>query len=168
MWISAILMVNIEDKDMALRMYEEIEIEMSGQSIHGDNLNYSLHHMYLFQTRPCLSLALENRSWCPYQLKRTGLTKPMMLEHIFSPKTSGKYIAILSSSNLGNNHAIGIDCDSYPKMIWDSYEQYSLPLSRDNLSRCCGKDEVFLKIEMMAEIFRTNKKRNKKRKRNCL
>ena len=71
--------IDIEEKDMALRMYEEIEIEMSGQSIHGDNLNYSLHHMYLFQTRPCLSLALENSSWCPYQLKRTGLTKSMML-----------------------------------------------------------------------------------------
>ena len=36
----------------------------------------------------------ENIDHSPYQIKRTGFTKPMMLVHIFSPKTSGKYIAI--------------------------------------------------------------------------
>ena len=76
----------------------------------------------------------------------------------FSPNTTGKYIVILTDTYLGNQHAIGIDCDSYPKMIWDSYEEFSLPLSTDNLSRCCGRNEIFFNIRMMAEIFCTYKK----------
>ncbi len=81
-----------------------------------------------------------------------------MTEYIFAPDTKGKYVVILTYTNLGNQHAIGIECDSRPKMIWDSYEEYSLPLSPDNLSHCCGKNEIFWNIFLMAKIFCTNKK----------
>ena len=61
MWLSATLMVYIDNKAMAHKIRNEIMSEKLGRSIYGNDFNHSVRQMYLFKHSPCLSIALEKR-----------------------------------------------------------------------------------------------------------
>ena len=68
----------------------------------------------------------------------------------------GMYVCILTDNNYGQSHVIGIDCEFNSRLIWDSSEIHALELSQENLDRCCGKDQVCIKIKFIARIMRKN------------
>lgn len=70
-------------------------------------------------------------------------------------KATGKYVCILTSfPNMNNSHAIGVDCDCSPKMIYDSYDQRAVELTIENLNVCSGfPDSVFGSIYQIGKLF---------------
>ena len=49
----------------------------------------------------------------------------------------------------GSVHAIGIDCDSKPKMIWDCCEPRTMTLNRNNLDICVGENVSFKSMKVI-------------------
>ena len=52
----------------------------------------------------------------------------------------GKYVCIVCDHMITNSHAIVIDCDERPKLIWDAYDFQALELNETNLGKCCGNE----------------------------
>lgn len=102
-------------------------------------------------TKALTSLLIDCQS--NYQLKKVknkgGNPFPILDSHLCG---TGKYICVLCDGNYANNHAIGVDCDSNPKLIWDCCEDFSLELTRQNLDRFCGQDTHCYKIQNIAEL----------------
>ena len=78
-------------------------------------------------------------------------------------ETRGKYVCCLCDGNYSSNHAIGVDCDSCPKHIWDCCERYALELTMKNLHRCCGHNSHFEKIKYVGQLKQYGQKSKKLR-----
>ena len=79
---------------------------------------------------------------------------------ILNEKTTGLFVAIISSKDGNKSHTVGIDAST--KSIYDCMEKYVLQLNEENMSICCGPNQVFNKIEYVGEL---KMKRQKKRKK---
>ena len=79
---------------------------------------------------------------------------------IINEKTTGLFVAIISSKDGNESHAVGIDAST--KSIYDCMENNVLQLNETNMSICCGPNQVFNKIEYVGEL---KMKRQKKRKK---
>ena len=75
-------------------------------------------------------------------------------------KTTGLFVAVISSKDGNKSHTVGIDAST--KSIYDCMEKYVLQLNEENMSICCGPNQVFNKIEYVGEL---KMKRQKKRKK---
>ena len=58
--------------------------------------------------------------------------------------------------NYYESHAIGVDCNSNTKLIWDYYEQSTVEYCEESLTRCCGTNSRFLLISHLGELVRSN------------
>ena len=68
--------------------------------------------------------------------------------------TVGKYVCVLQDNNYAQNHVIGVDCESIPKLIFDCAETSALKLSQENLNRCVGEGLVCIAIKCIGELKR--------------
>ena len=68
--------------------------------------------------------------------------------------TVGKYVCVLQDNNYAQNHVIGIDCESCPKLIWDCAETNALRFTQENLNRCAGHGLVCIAIKCIGELKR--------------
>ena len=86
-------------------------------------------------------------------------TSNNVTELILHERNVGLFVAILSSKDGNQSHAVGIDAGN--KLIYDCMEDKVLQLNETNLSICCGINKEFERIEFVGEL---KKKRQKKQK----
>ena len=79
---------------------------------------------------------------------------------IINEKTTGLFVAIISSKDGNKSHTVGIDAST--KSIYDCMEKYVLQLNEDNMSICCGPNQVFHKIAYVGELKMKQQKKRKK------
>ena len=75
-------------------------------------------------------------------------------------KTTGLFVAVISSQDGNKSHTVGIDAST--KSIYDCMEKYVLQLNEDNMSICCGPNQVFDKIAYVCELKMKQQKKRKK------
>ena len=145
-WISACMLVNLDDQTLAKTMMEFMCKK---------GINMGWLHLFAPKDhcdRRSLSIYL-NKYHFGYQLKRAK-TQNTFVEHIMNAKSTGKYVCLLCDGNYSTTHEIGVDCDVYPKLIWDCCEDSALELSEANLDRCCGPGTYLKSISFMGELKR--------------
>ena len=75
-----------------------------------------------------------------------------------------KWILILKDHNGSEHHAVGFDCKT--QLIYDSCEMKAMKMSLENLSRCCGRNNMFHSIKLMVQLVQKplshKEKQNKK------
>lgn len=145
-WLSACLLVNVLDKTTATKMHEYMKTNM-------DKCKF----LYLFTGKKKNHLGRNTLGTqiqpFKYQLQHVTETKQQTrLEFLMSTTAIGMYICLLSDQQLGGTHAIGIDCRSEKKIIWDCCESCALELSRENLDKCCGDHNVFANMRSISEL----------------
>lgn len=114
----------------------------------------SIANLQLFSAQVSLGSHIQ-LSKSNYQLKRVQFHNRKGLpthEKLMKADVKGKYVCVLLDSNYSTNHAVGIDCDSEPKMIWDCCESQALNLCVSHLNRCVGSDESFVRISYIGEL----------------
>ena len=142
-WLSACLLVNNVDMKQATVMLEDMKNNM-----------VACESLLLFsgkqkQKRKSIVPLLQKYK---YQLKRVKYVGNNHVDFLISDSSDRMYICILSDQQLARGHAVGIDCRSKPKLIWDCCENQALPLSQENLGICCGVENLFHKISIIAEL----------------
>ena len=152
-WMAAAMLVNLHDKKDALRMMEFVNDSP-------EKVNWK----YLFKGKDSLSSMLPQVT--KYELVKMRQCVSNYIPFLMKAK-EGMFVCILTDNNYGQNHVVGIDCESYPKQIWDTSETHSLELTQANLDRCTGIDNVCIKIKFIGRIMRKNtcdRSREKKEK----
>ena len=80
--------------------------------------------------------------------------------HLLKEDTKGIYVCCLQTSNTLMSHVISIDCDR--SLIFDCMESNVLKLSRTNLDRCAGRDQMYIyKISLCYQIVTAPAKKKK-------
>ena len=65
----------------------------------------------------------------------------------------GLFVCILNAfPNSNNTHAIGVDCNVSPKLIWDSCEKTALKYCTESLDVCVGPNSSFHCVAYIGEI----------------
>ena len=63
-----------------------------------------------------------------------------------------KWILILKDHNGSEHNAVVFDCKT--QFIYDSCEDKAMKMSYENLSRCCGRNNMFDSIKLMVQLVR--------------
>ena len=123
----------------------------------------------LFEWLPCfiqkdaplqnsLYLMMKNLDGCPYFVSRMRKIPQAFGNNIARYLIQTKDIVLLLAQlqdTVGNNsHVVGINVAK--RLIYDCQENSALPLSLDNLSRCCGRNRTFACFYHCFEIRRNN------------
>ena len=88
-----------------------------------------------------------------YQILRVNIPGNLSThEYLMKSEVKGKYVCVLLDNNECTNHAIGINCDSKPKLIWDCCESQAMFLNMKNLGRCVGEKSTFVRIKFIAKL----------------
>ena len=163
-WLSACLLMNTVDSDVATLMIESYEAD-EGKYEWMDIFNRkkksrkNLRTFSPFNLHQQLRLIKGNQyDLCKVQVFKDN-TSADVTQLILNEKNIGLFVAIISSKDGNCTHAVGIDTGS--KTIYDCIEDNVLQLNEENMSLCCGPNQVFNKIEYVGEL---KKKRQKKRK----
>ena len=72
-----------------------------------------------------------------------------------------KWILILKDHNGSEHHAVGFDCKT--QLFYDSCEKKAMKMSLENLSRCCGRNNMFHSIKVMVELIQKPMSRKRKK-----
>jgi len=123
----------------------------------------------LFEWLPCfiqkdaplqnsLYLMMKNLDGCPYFVSRMRKIPQAFRNNIARYLIQTKDIVLLLAQlqdTVGNNsHVVGINVAK--RLIYDCQENSALPLSLDNLSRCCGRNRTFACFYHYCEIRPNN------------
>ena len=86
-------------------------------------------------------------------LKKVPVTnRRHLMQHLHGAK--GLFVCILNAfPNSNDTHAIGVDYNVSPKLIWDSCEQSALEFCTDSLNVCVGPNSLFHCIAYIGEII---------------
>ena len=161
-WISACMLVNIDDFKAATTMMEFMQkqgndMEWLHLCRHGKDDQRSNHSS--------LSTYMNSNNFgCNvYHVDDS----PNYVADLMNEKSTGKFVCILCDGNFSSTYAIGVDCDSNPKLIWDCCENTALELSSANLDRCCGQGTCLTSIACMVQVRKRvpRKERTKKTKK---
>ena len=96
-----------------------------------------------------------------YELRKVKINTSNYIPFLMNTKT-GKYVCVVTDNNYAEKHVIGIDCESDPKLIWDTSEKQAMELSHENLDKCTGTGNYCLKIRTIGEIVEKNTSLTKK------
>ena len=88
------------------------------------------------------------------QVQKVNVLNKTYFKYLDDDATKGKYVCVLTDIEFCSQHSVGIDCDSFPKMIWYCCEKKPMELSRTNLDTCVGGKDMFLEIKIMGLIKR--------------
>jgi hypothetical protein len=86
-----------------------------------------------------------------YQVRKIkGINSQQINNYIMNEAKHGLYIVTLEDNMGQKTHSVGIDSES--RIIYDCLENFSLSLSLENLSRCCGDGRTFITFRFYCEI----------------
>ena len=68
--------------------------------------------------------------------------------------SKGKFVCVLQDNNYGQNHVVGINCESSPTLIWDCVERNAMELTQRNLDCCTKQGMVCIAIQCIGELKR--------------
>ena len=104
---------------------------------------------------------MKNLEGCPYFVTRLRIPLPAcgdnIAKYLIQKKDTVLLLVQLEDTVGNNSHVVGINVAK--RLIYDCQENSALPLSLDNLSRCCGVNRTFARFYHYCEICRNNHKK---------
>ena len=161
-WLSACLLMNTVDRDIAqlmIKRYEEEEglyewMDIFDRSKKSRKERSTFSQSNLFQQ-------LRHIKGNQYDLCRVpNVRGKNVTQLILHEKNDGLFVAVISSTDGNCTHAVGIDAGY--QLIYDCMEETVLPLNVDNMSMCCGPDRLFNRIEYVCELQKKPQRKRKK------
>ena len=139
-WISAAMLIDTFDCPTARDMMSHLNSDMS-----------SFKWKSMYKGNDSLSTVIRKKT--KYNLVKMKINARNYIP-LLKSVNNGRYVCVLQDNNYGQNHVVGINCDSKPKMIWDCAEVNALLFTKQNLDRCVGHGMVCIAIKCIGEIKR--------------
>ena len=141
-WMAAAMLIHRRSQECVKRMMDLMKYAP-------EKVNWK----YLFKGQESLSTLLPKVT--KFELVKVDGSSGNYISYLMNAQ-EGMYVAILTDSNYGQGHVVGIDCESAPKLIWDSSETRALMLTYANLDRCVGEYQHCFRIRFIGRIMRKN------------
>ena len=139
-WISAAMLIDISDNDTSRNMISHLKTDTS-----------SFLWKAMYKGNNSLSTVIRKKT--KYNLVKVKLNVRNYIPFLHSVQR-GRYVCVLQDNNYGQNHVVGIDCESIPKLIWDCAERNALLFTQQNLDRCVDHGKICIAIKCIGEIKR--------------
>ena len=137
---AAALLINIEDPEAARYLIQK------SQTLPPQSMAYK----YLTKGGVFADFLRINTNYTIAKVKRKKLLAEQYLLYLQNKELDEKWILILKDHNGSEHHAVGFDCKT--QLIYDSCEKKAMKMSLENLSRCCGRNNMFHSIKLMVQL----------------
>ena len=137
-WVSAAMLIDLTDTITSMEMMNELKLDPS-----------KFRWKYMYKGNDSLSATI--RRTTRYNLVKVKYHGINYIPFLFKA-TCGRYVCVIQDNNYGQNHVVGISCDSNPKLIWDCAETNAMILTQENLNRCAGNGLVCISIKCIGEL----------------
>ena len=148
------MLINIEEPEAARYLIQK------SQTLPPQSLAYK----YLLKGGVFAYFLRINTNYTIVKVKRKKLVGEQYLPYLQNSDLDEKWILILKDHNGSEHHAVGFDCKT--QLIYDSCEDKAMKMSHENLSKCCGQNNMFDSIKLMVQLVRNplshKEKQNKK------